>query len=40
MVNARMKFLNGSEMLRVLLVDKDFENHLNKMNQLIKTGIQ
>lgn len=38
MVDARIKFLNGSEVLRALLVGKDLENYLNKMNQLMKTG--
>lgn len=40
MVDARIKFLNGSEVLRALLVGKDLENYLNKMNQLMKTGIR
>lgn len=39
MVDARIKFLNGSEMLRAFLVGKDLETLLNKMNQLIRTGI-
>lgn len=30
MGGARIKFLSGSEMLRVLLVGKDLENHFEK----------